>query len=84
MTSCCSSRRGSPSSSDVSTRCRARSWPKRTAGVATDLRESIVREVGLAHGLVDNKVCAVDDRWSGLRFVIRVADRPKRNGSRSR
>ena len=53
-------------------------WPKRTAGVATDLRESIVREVGLAHGLVDNKVCAVDDTWSSLRFVVRVADRPKK------
>jgi hypothetical protein len=55
-------------------------WPKRTAGVATDLRESIVREVGLAHGLVDNKVCAVDDTWSSLRFVVRLVDRPKRNG----
>ncbi len=54
-------------------------WPKRTAGVATDLRENIVREVGLAHGLVDNKVCAVDDTWSGLRFVYRRADRPARN-----
>jgi hypothetical protein len=52
-------------------------WPKRTAGVATDLRETTVREVGLAHGLVDNKVCAVDDTWSGLRFVRRVSDRPK-------
>jgi hypothetical protein len=52
-------------------------WPKRTASVATDLRESIVRDVGLAHGLVDNKVCAVDDTWSGLRFVYRVADRPR-------
>jgi len=57
-------------------------WPKRTAGVATDLRESIVREVGLAHGLVDNKVCAVDDTWSGLRFVYRLKDRPARNGKR--
>jgi hypothetical protein len=57
-------------------------WPKRTAGVATDLRESIVREVGLAHGLVDNKVCAVDDTWSGLRFVYRLKDRPARNGTR--
>jgi hypothetical protein len=55
-------------------------WPKRTAGVATDLREGIVRDTGLAHGLVDNKVCAVDDTWSGLRFVYRVADRPGRNG----
>jgi len=55
-------------------------WPKRTACVATDLREGIVRELGLAHGLVDNKVCAVDDTWSGLRFVYRVSDRPSRNG----
>jgi hypothetical protein len=60
-------------------------WPKRTAGVATDLRESLVREVGLAHGLVDNKVCAVDDTWSGLRFVYRVADRPhSRSNGRAR
>ena len=55
-------------------------WPKRTACVATDLREGIVRETGLAHGLVDNKVCAVDDVWSGLRFVYSVKDRPARNG----
>jgi hypothetical protein len=57
-------------------------WPKRTSCVATDLREGIVRETGLAHGLVDNKVCAVDDVWSGLRFVYRVKDRPSRNGKR--
>ena len=55
-------------------------WPKKTSCVATDLRESVVREIGLAHGLVDNKVCAVDDVWSGLRFVYRVSDRPARNG----
>src|SRR5262245_10861034 len=59
-------------------------WPKRTACVATGLRESIVREVGLAHGLVDNKVCAVDDEWSGLRFVYRAKDRSRLNGGRSR
>jgi len=51
------------------------SWPKKTAGVATDLTENVVREVGLATGLVDNKVCAVDEVWSGLRFVVRVKDR---------
>jgi hypothetical protein len=51
-------------------------WPKRTAGVATDLCERDVREVGLAAGLVDNKVCAVDDVWSSLRFVHRLSDRP--------
>lgn len=52
-------------------------WPKRTAHVATDLTENVVRDVGLAHGLVDNKVCAVDEIWSGLRFVYRLRDRPK-------
>jgi hypothetical protein len=57
-------------------------WPKRNACVATDLREGIVREVGLEHGLVDNKVCAVDEVWSGLRFVYRVKDRTRRNGRR--
>jgi hypothetical protein len=50
-------------------------WPKRTSGVATDLTEHVVREIGLAAGLVDNKVCAVDDTWSGLRFVYRLQDR---------
>jgi hypothetical protein len=55
-------------------------WPKRTSNVATDLREGAVRDVGLAHGLVDNKVCAVDDTWSGLRFVYRLNDRPSSNG----
>lgn len=51
------------------------SWPKKASGVATDLNENIVREIGLANGLVDVKVCAVDDTWSGLKFVIRVKDR---------
>ena len=50
-------------------------WPKRTSGVATDLSENPVREIGLANGLVDNKVCAIDETWSGLRFVYRIADR---------
>ncbi len=50
-------------------------WPKRTSGVVTDLTEHVVREIGLAAGLVDNKVCAVDDTWSGLRFVYRLQDR---------
>jgi hypothetical protein len=53
-------------------------WPKRTANVATDLTENVVREIGLHNGLVDNKVCAVDEVWSGLRFVYRLADRPPR------
>ncbi len=51
------------------------SWPKRASGVETDLTENIVREVGLTHGLVDVKVCAIDEIWSGLKFVRRVANR---------
>src|SRR5262245_1012339 len=51
------------------------SWPKRASGVRTDLDENIVRDIGLAAGLVDNKVCAIDEVWSGLRFVVRVKDR---------
>lgn len=50
-------------------------WPKKSSGAATDLDEAFVRSEGLASGLVDNKVCAVDDTWSGLRFVVRLADR---------
>lgn len=51
-------------------------WPKKSSGVATDIREDYLREVGLPTGLVDNKVCAIDDVWSGLRFVHRRVDRP--------
>ena len=51
-------------------------WPKRSSGVATDLTEATVRELGLANRLVDNKVCAIDETWSGLRLVIRLTDRP--------
>jgi hypothetical protein len=50
-------------------------WPKRSSGRPTDLSDNVVREVGLATGLVDNKVCAVDDVLSGLRFVYRLRDR---------
>ncbi len=50
-------------------------WPKRASGVATDVTEDVVRELGLAAKLVDNKVCAIDETWSGLRLVIRRADR---------
>lgn len=50
-------------------------WPKRSSGLATDLGDSIVREFGLTHGRVDVKVCAIDQTWSGLKFVIRLADR---------
>lgn len=51
------------------------SWPKGSSGVATDLTEGVVRTIGLATGLVDVKVCAVDDVWSGLKFVRRLVDR---------
>ncbi len=51
-------------------------WPKKASGLASDLTEDTIRAVGLAHGLVDNKVCAVDETWSGLRFVRRLKDRP--------
>jgi hypothetical protein len=51
-------------------------WPKRASGVATDLNDNVVRTLGLAAGLVDNKVCAIDDVWSGLRLVYRLRDRP--------
>ena len=54
-------------------------WPKRSSGVATELDENVVREIGLADGLVDNKVCAIDATWSGLRFVWRLRDRPPRS-----
>jgi hypothetical protein len=50
-------------------------WPKRASGVATDITEDTLREVGLPMGLVDNKVCAIDDTWSGLRLVIRRENR---------
>ena len=50
-------------------------WPKRASGLETDLTEDVVREVALECGLVDNKVCAIDGTWSGLRLVYRVVDR---------
>ena len=66
-------------------------WPKKTrkakptSGVPpieTDVDETKVRSMGLATGLVDNKVCAIDELWSGLRFVVRVADRPAKSATR--
>jgi hypothetical protein len=57
-------------------------WPKKSSGVATDLDENVVRAVGLDAGLVDVKVCAIDETWSGLKFVIRLTDRPKLAGKR--
>jgi hypothetical protein len=51
------------------------SWPKGSSKVITDLNDHVVREVGLVNGLVDIKVCAVDEVWSGLKFVYRLKDR---------
>ncbi|HNP06444.1 MAG TPA: hypothetical protein PKN99_02405 [Cyclobacteriaceae bacterium] len=51
------------------------SWPKKSSKVASDLDENIIRDYGLANGLVDVKVCAVDEVWSGLKFMYRVKDR---------
>jgi hypothetical protein len=56
------------------------SWPKRVSGVATDLTEQVVRDVALAHGLVNVKVAAIDDTWSGLKLVFRLVDRPPAKG----
>jgi hypothetical protein len=50
-------------------------WPKKAAKVPTDITEDVVREVALPTGLVDNKVCAIDATWSGLRLVIRLSER---------
>jgi hypothetical protein len=61
------------------------SWPKKAAKVATDVTEDVIREAALPLGLVDTKVCAVDDTWSGLKLVIRRENRGrggvKRRGS---
>jgi hypothetical protein len=51
-------------------------WPKRASKVPTDITEDVVRELALAGALVDNKVAALDEVWSGLRLVIRLKDRP--------
>ena len=51
------------------------SWPKKSSGVPTDLTGDVVRDMGLAQGLVDVKVCAIDETWSGLKFVFRIKDR---------
>ena len=52
-------------------------WPKKASGMKTDITEHDVRQLGLDSGLVDNKVCAIDEVWSGLRLVVRLRDRPK-------
>ncbi|MEX1247619.1 MAG: hypothetical protein WEA61_03990 [Anaerolineales bacterium] len=54
------------------------SWPKGSSKVPTDVNENLVREIGLAAGLVDVKIAAVDEIWSGLKFVFRREDRPVR------
>ena len=51
------------------------SWPKQSSGVVTDVTEDVIRHLALARGLVDVKVCAVDDTWSGLKLVVPVAQR---------
>jgi hypothetical protein len=53
-------------------------WPKRASKVATDITEDVVRKHALPRGLVDNKVCAIDETWSGLRLVIRLENRAPR------
>ena len=57
------------------------SWPKKSSGVATDLTEDTIRQIGLRAGLVDIKVCAVTEVWSGLKFVIPVKHRKKNTNS---
>lgn len=52
------------------------SWPKKTAKVPTDVTEDVVREIALPLGLVDIKVCAIDETWSGLKLVLRKTRRP--------
>jgi len=59
------------------------SWPKKSSGVPTDLTEDVIRQRGLDAGLVDIKVCAVTDVWSGLKFVIPVKNRPKEKQRRA-
>ena len=53
-------------------------WPKKAAKLETDLDFDAVQSIGLAHGLVDNKSAAIDERWQALRFVYRLTDRPQR------
>jgi hypothetical protein len=56
-------------------------WPKRASGVPTDMTEDVVRDVALPTGMVDNKVCAIDDTWSSLRVVLRRELRPGRTSA---
>jgi hypothetical protein len=54
-------------------------WPKKASGVQTDLSFDPVQKIGLANGLVDTKICAIDETWSGLKFVFRLRDRKNLN-----
>jgi hypothetical protein len=58
-------------------------WPKKSSGVTTDLMFSNVQRIGLNAGLVDVKICAVDETWSGLKFVYRLKDRPGKDARKS-
>jgi hypothetical protein len=60
------------------------SWPKKSSNLPTEVTEHTIREIALPLGLVDTKVCAVDDTWSGLKLVIRKALREKPNAPRRR
>ncbi|HVZ39526.1 MAG TPA: DUF3052 domain-containing protein [Candidatus Kapabacteria bacterium] len=53
-------------------------WPKKSSGVETDITFDVVQRIGLDAGLVDVKICAIDARWTGLKFVIRLRDRKER------
>ncbi len=53
------------------------SWPKKSSGVETDVDDGVVRRLGLGAGLVDVKVCAIDETWSGLKFMFRKEDRAR-------
>lgn len=52
-------------------------WPKKTSGIATDLEQNDMWELILPTGLVDNKVAAIDERWTGFQWVVRLKDRPQ-------
>jgi len=59
------------------------SWPKRVAGIETDITENVIREICLPMGLVDVKVCALDATWSGLKLMIRRSERANEKGKRT-
>src|SRR3954469_9654750 len=58
-------------------------WPKKASGVATDINENVLRAEFLPTGWVDNKVCAIDETWTGLRFVLRKERRPKKAAAKA-